>query len=282
LPGEKYIVIRTRFLAFSFLAGTLLMLSGCGLWGQQPRITTEAESYEVAESLLSSGSLNLAIEQLEAMESRFPFGLYATQVQLDLIYAHYEQGNFETALLRANRFIRLQPAHPQVDYVYYLRGLTQFALAERQASILSTRNVIDRDVSGYEEAFFLLQETLQRFPESAYREPSLGLMQVARTRMAEQSYQIALYYYQTGQYQAALTRINKLLSRFPGEPIQENTLALKISTHEALSDDVRADATRTLLATEFPESKWLSKDSFSADFRFRRPWYFWLTLGLVG
>ena len=275
-------MIRNRCLVLSWLALTFLMLSGCGLWGQQPRITTELESYEVAESLLTSGSLNLAIEQLEAMESRFPFGLYATQVQLDLIYAHYEQGNLETALLRANRFIRLQPAHPQVDYVFYLRGLVQFALAERQASILSTRNLIDRDVSGYEEAFFLLQETLQRFPDSAYREQSLGLMHITRHRMAEQSYQIALYYYQTGQYSAALTRINKLLSRFAGEPIQENALALKTSTHLALADATSAEATLKLLQAEFPDSQWLSDGALSADFRFRRPWYFWLTLGLIG
>lgn len=273
-------MIRTQFIAFSLLA--LLLLSGCGLWGQQPRITTEVESYEVAESLLTSGSLNLAIEQLEAMETRFPFGLYATQVQLDLIYAHYQQGNLETALLRANRFIRLQPAHPQVDYVYYLRGLTQFALAERNASILSTRNVVDRDVSGYEETFFLLQDLLQRFPDSAYREPSLGLMQVARTRMAEQSYQIALYYYQTRRYEAALTRINKLLAQFPGEVVQANTLALKVSTHQAIGNTGRADATIALLQAEFPDAQWLDNGVFNADFRFRRPWYFWLTLGLIG
>lgn len=275
-------MIRTRFLALGWLTLLVMILSGCGLWGQQPRITTETESYEVAESLLTSGSLNLAIEQLEAMESRFPFGLYATQVQLDLIYAHYEQGNFETALLRANRFIRLQPAHPNVDYVYYLRGLIQFSLAERQASLLSTRNLIDRDISGYEEAFFMLEETLQRFPDSAYREPSLGLMQIARTRMAQQSQQIALYYYQTGQYQAALTRINKLLSRFPGEAILPDTLALKVRTHEALGNAEQAEATLNLLQQEFPESRWLAQGSFEADFRFRRPWYFWLTLGLIG
>lgn len=273
-------MIRTQFSALSLLL--FLLLSGCGLWGQQPRITTEVESYEVAASLLNSGSLNLAIEQLEAMESRFPFGLYATQVQLDLIYAHYQQGNLDTALLRANRFIRLQPAHPRVDYVFYLRGLTQFAMAERNASILSTRNKVERDVSGYEEAFFSLQEKLQRFPDSDYRESSLGLMQVARTRMAEQSVQIALYYYQMRQYEAALTRIDKILSRFPGEPVQEKTLALKVSTHQALGQSDSAAATLTLLRSEFPESQWLVNDQFSADFRFRRPWYFWLTLGLVG
>lgn len=275
-------MIGNRFWALSWLLFTLLVLSGCGLFSQQPRITTEAESYQLAESLLTTDSVNLAIEQLEAMESRFPFGLYATQVQLDLIYAHYALGNLETALLRANRFTRLQPAHPQVDYVFYLRGLIQFALSERQASILSTRNVVDRDVSGYAETFFLLQDTLHRFPNSAYREQSLGLMHISRHRMAEQSYQIALYYFQTQQYAAALTRIDKLLSRFPGESIQENTLALKVSTYLAMGNAAQAAITKSVLLAEFPESKWVSENTFYTDFRYRRPWYFWLTLGLVG
>ncbi|MCH8551142.1 MAG: outer membrane protein assembly factor BamD [Natronospirillum sp.] len=261
---------------------SILLLTGCGLFGPQTRITTEADSYARAQDFLEAGNYNLAIEQLEAMENRFPFGAYATQVQLDLIYAHYERRQYDRAMRRANRFIRLQPAHPRVDYVYYMRGLIRFGMAERTASLLSTRNPVDRDVSGYDETFQLLDEFLDRFPNSDYRDDAKGIMQVARTRMAEHSFNVALYYYQVDRPEPALTRLQKLLSEFPGEPVQDNALALKIRTHEKQGDEASARNTEDLLRTEFPDSEFLVSDELVADFRFRRPWYFWLTLGLVG
>ncbi len=261
---------------------SVLLVTGCGLFGPQTRITTEADSYARAQDFLEGGRYSLAIDQLEAMENRFPFGAYATQVQLDLIYAHHESRQYDRAMRRANRFIRLQPAHPRVDYVYYMRGLIRFGMAERTASLLSTRNPVDRDVSGYDDTFGLLEEFLDRFPNSDYRDDAKGIMQVARTRMAEHSFNVALYYYQVDRTEAALTRLQKLLADFPGEPVQENALALKARTHEKQGNDEQAADAVALLRAEFPDTTLLRDDVLVADFRFRRPWYFWLTLGLVG
>ncbi|TGG92005.1 outer membrane protein assembly factor BamD [Natronospirillum operosum] len=257
----------------------LVMLTACG---QQTRITTEGDSYARAQQFLEEGRYDAAIDQLEAMENRFPFGAYATQVQLDLIYAHYERRNYERAMRRSNRFIRLQPAHPRVDYVYYMRGLISFGMAERTASLLSTRNPVDRDVSGYDDTFMLLEEFLDRFPDSDYRDDAKGVMQVARSRMAEHSFNVALYYYQVDRTESALTRLNKLLAEFPGESVQDDALALKARTHEKRGDTEAAERTLELLRSEFPDSAFLRDEELDADFRFRRPWYFWLTLGLVG
>ncbi|MFY0666330.1 MAG: outer membrane protein assembly factor BamD [Natronospirillum sp.] len=269
-----------RFSIYALLVG-LLVLAGCS--SNQTRITTEADSYERASELLESERYVMAIEQLEAMENRFPFGVYASQVQLDLIYATYSDRQYDASLRRANRFIRLQPAHPEIDYVYYLRGLTSFGMAEQSAGLLSTRNPVDRDISGYERTFAQMREFITLYPNSDYVDPAKGIMQVSRTRLAEYNLNVATYYYQVKKPDASLARLNRLFEDFAGEDVQADGLALAARAYEMQGDDARAAQMVNILRTEHPDSELLSGgDTLVADFRFRRPWYFWLTLGVVG
>lgn len=267
-----------RLLTATLLA-SLLVITGCST---QVRITTEADSYEVAREFLDNGNYNRAIEQLEAMEGRFPFGAYASQVQLDLIYAHYERNQYDRALRRANRFIRLQPTHPEVDYAYYMRGLITFGMAERRAGLLGTRNPVDRDVSGYDDAFNRMAEVIERFPDSDFADDARGIMQISRSRMAEQSLNIAIYYYQTDRTSSAHRRLERVLADFPGESIQDDALALMVRNYQKMNDDEGAQDALALLREEFPNSPHLEDGEVTTSFAFRRPWYFWATLGLVG
>ena len=97
--------------------------------------TSEQKLYKRAQGSLRSSNFRSAIEQLEQLESRFPFGRYAEQAQLELIYAKYMTSRLDEANASANRFIRLQPQHPIIDYAYYLKGLSSFH---------KTRSIFDR------------------------------------------------------------------------------------------------------------------------------------------
>ncbi|MFC3854174.1 outer membrane protein assembly factor BamD [Salinispirillum marinum] len=270
------------FQRFSITLVVLLSVALVGCSNNPIRITTEADSYERAKVMLDDERYFQAIEQLEAMESRFPFGAYATQVQLDLIYATYSDRQFDVALRRANRFIRLQPAHPEVDYVYYLRGLINFGMAERTAGLLSTRNPVDRDVSGYERTFSELREFLTLYPDSQHAPAAKGLMQISRSRLAEHHLNVATYYYQVERPESALTRLDRLFQNFGGEPAQEAGLALAARSYEMANEPEKAATLVALLSEHYPDSTLVRDGELVADFRFRRPWYFWATLGLVG
>lgn len=268
-----------RFSIHALLVAFVL-LAGCS--GNQTRITTEADSYARAVEFLDRERYSLAIDQLEALEARFPFGAYATQVQLDLIYATYNDRQYDVALRRANRFIRLQPAHPDIDYVYYLRGLISFGMAEQTAGLLSTRNPVDRDISGYERTFAQMREFITLYPDSQYVEPAKGIMQVSRTRLAEYNLNVATYYYQVKKPEAALARLHRLFEDFAGEHVQADGLALAARAYEMKGDNEQAAQMVAILRSEFPESELMRGDTLVADFRFRRPLIFWLTLGVVG
>ena len=98
--------------------------------------TNEGELYHTAQRYLRNGNYELAVQSLQLLESRFPFGRYAEQAQLELIYAHYNNYEHEAAIEAADRFIRLHPQHPNVDYAFYMKGLHQYAIHEAKGQEL--------------------------------------------------------------------------------------------------------------------------------------------------
>ena len=132
--------------------------------------------YNNARTHLDDGQYLTAIERFEKLESRFPFGKFATQSQLDVAYAYYKFGEPESALAAVERFIKLNPRHEAVDYAYYLRGLINFG---RGGGILDA--FYDRDVSDYDRNLLLksyedFNLLLRRFPDSRYGfAPAYGL-----------------------------------------------------------------------------------------------------------
>ena len=109
------------------LVGVLALLAACS--SNAPVIDeslSESELYRKAQTDLDAENYGSAVETLRALEARYPFGRYAEQAQLELIYAYYQNYEPEAATASADRFIRLHPTHQNVDYAYYIRGLASF------------------------------------------------------------------------------------------------------------------------------------------------------------
>ena len=129
----------------------------------------EKQIYDQAQERIKSGNYSMAIESLESLERRFPFGRYAEQAQAELIYAYYENRLSDSAVIAAERFISLHPRHPNTDYAYYMKGLAKFS---KEKELLSTVPILGeltykRDLTTAKESFDELTEFLERFPESA-------------------------------------------------------------------------------------------------------------------
>ncbi len=116
----------TRFLTLLLV---LLLLSGCSLLPTEEDKTknwSAQKFYSEASLAMSDGDYDTAIKYYEGLESRFPFGRYAMQAQLDVAYAYYKNSEPESSIAAADRFIKLHPRNPYVDYAYYLKGLVNF------------------------------------------------------------------------------------------------------------------------------------------------------------
>ncbi len=157
------------------LAAVLSLLGGCALWPfgghdkeeDEDQKSSEQMLYRSAQSSLRSGNYRDAITKLQKLEARFPFGRYAEQAQLELIYANFMSYQPEAARSAADRFIRLHPQHPNVDYAYYIKGLAEFNKDRGLLDRFAATDISKRDPTSSKQAFddfsdFLLAPSRQR------------------------------------------------------------------------------------------------------------------------
>ena len=155
--------------------------------------TTEERVYSQAQRALRSSNFSVAIEQLELLEARFPFGRFAEQAQLELIYAHYLTQDMDSARANADRFIRLHPNHPNVDYAYYLKALSAYRYQESLLDRLFSSDPASRDMAPLRESYSELATLLNEFPNSQYAADARQRMLQLRALLARAEIFVADY-----------------------------------------------------------------------------------------
>jgi outer membrane protein assembly factor BamD len=248
-----------------------LLLGGCGLLPEQIDETTgwnAQKLYSEAKSSMADGAYDRAITLFEKLEARFPYGRYAQQAQIDSAYAYYKQNEPTLALAAADRFIKLHPNHPSVDYVYYLKGLVNFNEDLGLLGALSNQDLSERDPKGAREAFESFRELVSRFPESRYAEDSRKRMLYLVNSLAAHEVHVARYYYRRGAYVAAINRAKTAVSTFPQAPANEEALFLLVKSYDALGMTALRDDADRVLQKNFPNSVY-----FAGGPKDGRPWW---------
>jgi len=234
-----------------------LSLTGCGLLPEKIDETknwSATKLYSEARDELASGNFDKAIQYFEKLESRYPFGTYAQQAQMEVAYAHYRQGDQPQALAAVERFIKLHPNHPNVDYMYYLRGLINFNDKISFLDFLSKQDPSERDPKAARDAFDSFKQLAERFPDSIYTKDAIARMKYLVNAMAQYEVHVANYYYRRGAYVAAANRAQTAVSEYREAPAIEEALFVMVKSYDALAlPDLRDDAER-VLKKNFPNS----------------------------
>lgn len=220
---------------------------------------TAEQYYQEAKELLDDGKYTDAVELYQELESTYPYGPYTEQAQLEIIYAYYRNDNPEAALAAADRFIRLHPTHPNVDYAYYLKGLINF---NTENSFLDTlirgESSPDRDPKASRESLNSFQDLVNRFPDSRYTGDARQRIRFLHNALAMHEVHVADYYMRREAYVAVVNRGKYVLNEYPGTAAVEHALGLMMLAYEDMGlDDLSADS-RRVLTLNFPESGYLS------------------------
>ena len=239
---------------------SLLSLSACGLFGiggkkakEKPEETSEVIAYERVQHALNAGNFDAAIIRLEALETRFPFGRYGEQAKLEIIYAHFMKGDYEAALASADRFISLHPVHPNVDYAYYLIGMSHFQRDRGFFDRLLGAPEYTKDTSSTQLAFAAFKELVTRFPRSPYAKDAKTRMAYLRNVLAQAELSVARYYLTQDIWVAAANRASGVIENYPSTPAVADALAVLVEANYKLGlEDAANDALR-VLAANFPE-----------------------------
>ena len=226
--------------------------------------------YAEARDHMNMGQYESAIKLWETLETNYPFGNYATQAQMEIAYAYYKTNDQAQALASTERFIREHPTHPQVDYMYYLRGLINFNDQMGLLSAVYSQDPTERDPKATRESFAAFKALVDKFPDSQYTPDSIDRMKYLINAMASYEVHVAKYYYRRGAFLASLNRAMGAVQDYQDAPAREEALFLMIRNYEKLGmPELRKDTERVFLKN-YPHSAFMdpnaSKDSW---------WKFW-------
>lgn len=249
-----------RTISSTALIGGLLFtsfLTGCGVLPEQIDETAKwsAEKlYTSAKESISAGGYDLGIKYFEKLESRFPYGRYAQQAQLEVAYAYYKKEETASAIAACDRFIRLHPNHPNVDYAYYLKGLANFNEDLGLFGRISDQDLTERDPGAAAESFEAFKQLVTLFPNSRYTPDATLRMNYLVNALASHEVHVARYYMKRGAYVAAINRAQASIKTYPNAPANEEALFIMVKAYDLLNiNDLRDDAER-VMRKNFPKS----------------------------
>jgi outer membrane protein assembly factor BamD len=233
-----------------------LLLQACALPDQID--TTKKWSanklYTEAKAALEGGDYEQAIDYYQKLEARYPFGLQATQGQLDICYAHYKNNEPDSAISAADRFIKLHPQNPHVDYAYYLKGLANYQRNQSFASKFMSQDISQRDAGSAMSAFNDFAELVRLYPDSRYTPDARQRMIFLRSNMAKYQLHVARYYMKRGAYLAAANRANRVVRTFQRTDSVTEALEIMIEAYGKLGlKTLQEDAKRVLSLNTLPK-----------------------------
>ena len=213
--------------------------------------------YSEAAEELDDGNYQTAIEYYQKLEARYPFGRYAMQGQLDVAYAHYRAEEPEQAIAAADRFIKLYPQNPFVDYAYYLKGIVNYNRSVGFIDRFVPTDQSQRDPGSALDAFEDFAELVRRFPDSKYAPDARQRMLYLRSNLAKNEVNVARYYMRRGAYLAAANRAQYVIERFQRTSAVEDALEVMIDAYERLGKEQLATDARRVLELNRREGRFI-------------------------
>lgn len=211
-----------------------------------------------AREALDSGLYQKAIQILSAIDSRFPFGPISHQVQLDLLFAYYKTGNAEQGVALADRFLRLNPDHPNVDYVYYMKALINIDTEENLFQDLAGIDRSDRDPTASKSAFSDLRTIVDQYPDSKYGADARKRMIAIKSRLAKYELAVAKFYFKREAFVSSANRGRYIVEYYSPSAEVEEALMIMVESYDKLGLEKLKTNAKQVLAANYPDNELLS------------------------
>ncbi|SDH33566.1 outer membrane protein assembly factor BamD [Variovorax sp. OV700] len=256
--------------AWIALSAVALLAAGCSSTSVDKTANWSPNRiYAEAKDEAGSGAYDKAVPLYEKLEGRAAGTPLAQQAQLEKAYAQYKSGEKANAIATIDRFLKLHPASPALDYALYLKGVINFNDDLGMFAFLTRQDLSERDQKAAKESFESFKELATRFPDSRYTPDARQRMNYIVNSLAQYEVHVARYYYSRGAYLAAINRAQLALSDYREVPALEEALYIIVRSYDALGmKDLRDDAQR-VLTTNYPQSEYLARGFKGKD----DPWW---------
>jgi outer membrane protein assembly factor BamD len=228
--------------------------------------------YAEAKDEAAAGSYERAQKLYERLEGRAAGTLLAQQAQLERAYLLYKTAERAQALAVVERFIRLNPTSPALDYAMYLQGLINFNDTMGFLSSFSRQDLSERDQQAARESYQSFKQLIEQFPRSVYADDARLRMNYIVNSLANYEVHVARYYFRRGAFVAAANRAQQAVQEFQQSPAAEEALFIMAQSYDRLGlAELRDDAER-VLRQNFPNSEFAARGLSAPT---RAWWQFW-------
>lgn len=207
------------------------------------------------EKLLAKGNYDEAVKNFEALDALYPFGKVAEQGQLDVVYAYYKNGDLDSTIAGADRYIHLYPRGKYADYAYYMKGLANFERSDTWMDFLYTKDPSERDLSAMRDAFINFNDLIRLFPDSKYAPDAHKRMLYIRNTVAGHELKAAEFYLKRKVYVAAANRAGYVVQHFQGAPQVKPALKIMIKSYKALGATKQENDAVEVFKLNYPYDK---------------------------
>jgi outer membrane protein assembly factor BamD len=247
-----------------------LLLCACASTGEKDETAgwSADKLYTEAKEEISKGGYTNAIKYLEKLEARYPYGRYAQQAQMELAYVYFKDNDAASAVAACDRFIKLHPNHPNVDYIFYLKGLINFNEDLGLLGKISKQDLSERDPKAARDSFDAFKELVTRFPDSKYTPDGVARMKYLVNALASYEVHVARYYMKRGAYVAAANRAQYALLNYNQAPAVEEALFVMVKAYDALGMTALRDDADRVMQKNFPNSVYFKGTTGKKD-----PWW---------
>jgi outer membrane protein assembly factor BamD len=259
---------RNALLSLGVVAA-LLQFAGCSTTKDDLSGKTAQKLYADAKEEIDSGGYDRAVKLLQRIEGLAAGSLLAQQAQLDLAYVYWKMAEKAQALSTIERFIKLNPSSPALDYALYLRGVINFNDDLGLLGNLAGQDLSERDQRASRDSFQAFKQLVDQFPESKYSADARLRMDYIVNSLAAYEVHVARYYYRRGAYLAAANRAQQAITEFQQAPAVEEALYILAQSYDKLELTELRDAADRVLRQNFPQSRFLGQGLASSD----RPWW---------
>lgn len=231
----------------------MLFVSGCSMFGESadPEKMSAHALYKASKSAMNSADYETALKYLETLESRFPFGRYTQQAQLDIIYAYYKYDEPESAISAADRFIKLYPKHANVDYAYYMRGLSSFNKGMSGIDYFFNLDPVKRDPASARESLNNFTTLVTQFPDSIYADDAKQRIIYLHNNLAKYDLKVAQFYLDRDAYVAAARRASAIIENYQRTSSARSALVILAEAYRGMElNDLAADVERIISANK--------------------------------
>ena len=207
------------------------------------------EAYQEGVKSLETGDVLYAAKKFNEAETLFPQSEWAPKSALMAAYAYYTQDYYLDTIAELERFIRVYPLSKNLDYVYYLLGVSYY------------EQIVDekKDLQSIIKAKKYFKIVSKNYPNTNYSLDAEYKIDLVNDTLASKEMYIGRYYFDKKKWIPAINRFRTVIDDYETTIYAQEALHRLVEVHYILGLEDEAKKYAKLLGYNYLSSRWYKR-----------------------